>query len=88
MFQLPEELIINNIASFHQKLIMLLENNENIEIDITQVAQADTASVQLLCALQKNLLSTEHKIKWHGTSHALSTSAKSLGVLSFLELAL
>jgi len=86
MFQLPEELQINNVAKLHQSFIELLDEGNAIEIDINQVVQADTASVQLLCALQKHLLSTQHKIQWHGKSDALSASAKALGVLTFLEI--
>lgn len=86
MFQLPEELQINNVASLHQSLLELLNEGKEIEIDINQVVQADTASVQLLCALQKHLLSTQLKIQWHGKSDALIASAKSLGVLTFLEI--
>jgi len=86
MFQLPEELQINNVAALHQNLIELLDEGKEIEIDINQVVQADTASVQLLCALQKHLLATQHKIQWHGKSDALIASAKALGVLTFLEI--
>ncbi|SFD35994.1 STAS domain-containing protein [Pseudoalteromonas denitrificans] len=86
MFQLPEELIINNISTLYQSFIALLEEGDDIEIDINQVIQADTASIQLLCALQKHLHSTEHKIQWHGKSDALIASAKTLGVLTFLEI--
>ena len=86
MLQLPEELQVNNVATLHQRLIELLDEGNEIEIDINQVVQADTASLQLLCALQKHLISTEHKIQWHGKSDALIASAKALGVLNFLEI--
>ncbi|PAJ73823.1 hypothetical protein CJF42_13925 [Pseudoalteromonas sp. NBT06-2] len=86
MFQLPEELKINNVATLHQTFIELLNEGKAIEIDVNQVVQADTASIQLLCALQKHLLLTQHKIQWHGKSDALNASAKALGVLTFLEI--
>lgn len=86
MFQLPEELKINNVATLHQTFIELLNEGKAIEIDVNQVVQADTASIQLLCALQKHLLLTQNKIQWHGKSDALNASAKALGVLTFLEI--
>ena len=86
MYQLPEELVINNINTFHQTIIGLLNDGGDIVLDISQVSQADTASVQMLCALQKHLLSTDHHIQWHGNSKALLSSAKTLGVNEFLSL--
>ncbi|ATC96103.1 STAS domain-containing protein [Pseudoalteromonas tunicata] len=86
MHQLPEELVINNINTFYQSIIEMLNDGRDIIFDISKVSQADTASIQLLCVLQKHLLSTDHQIQWHGNSKALLSSAKTLGVSEFLSL--
>jgi ABC-type transporter Mla MlaB component len=84
MYQLPEELLINDINTLHKSIIKMLDEKEVIKLDISNVIQVDTASIQLLCALQKYLLLTDHKIQWNGKSEALHKSANTLGVLEFL----
>jgi anti-anti-sigma regulatory factor len=50
------------------------------------VTRADTASIQLLCALQKHLLSVQHKIIWVGESKPLQQAINSLGLSHYLVL--
>ena len=86
MYQLPAELVINSVSEFKAALLELLSQNICIELNISSVVRADTASIQLLCALQKNLAETEQQFIWHGQSSALLAAAKTLGVQEFLAL--
>jgi anti-anti-sigma regulatory factor len=53
MYQLPAELVINSVSELKETLLDLLSKQSSIELDISQVTRADTASIQLLCSLQK-----------------------------------
>ena len=86
MYQLPAELVINTVSELKDALLDLLSQQTSIELDISSVTRADTASIQLLCSLQKNLAETQHQITWHGKSDALFAAAKTLGVQDFLAL--
>lgn len=86
MLKLPSELTIIHVEVLHQDLLNELTQNNDICLDINDVVSADTASVQLLCALQKHLLTSAQKITWVGCSHALMESAELLGLANYLAL--
>ncbi|MCQ8879866.1 STAS domain-containing protein [Pseudoalteromonas shioyasakiensis] len=86
MLKLPEELAITKIESLHQDLLNELSTNDDVCIDISEVSRADTASIQLLCALQKHLLSVHHKIIWIGQSEPLNNAINQLGLNEYLIL--
>lgn len=86
MYQLPAELVINTVSELKDALLDLLSQQTSIELDISSVTRADTASIQLLCSLQKNLAETQQQIMWHGHSDALFAAAQTLGVQDFLAL--
>ena len=86
MYQLPAELVINSVSELKASLLELLSKQSSIELDVSLVARADTASLQILCSLQKNLAETQQQIIWHGKSDALFAAAKTLGVQDFLAL--
>ncbi|MGB1292855.1 MAG: STAS domain-containing protein, partial [Pseudoalteromonas sp.] len=70
----------------HQDLLNELSGNDDVCLDISDVTRADTASVQLLCSLQKHLLSVQHKIIWVGQSDALKSVITQLGLSEYLVL--
>jgi len=84
MLKLPTELAINQVESLHQDLLQELKSNDDICLDVSDVARADTASIQLLCALQKHLLSVDHKILWLGESEPLQKVISRLGLSNYL----
>lgn len=86
MHQLPAELIINKVVELKQELLKFLSDNSEITLDISQVVTADTASLQLLCALQKNLNEAGQSIKWHGQSDAFSNAVATLGLEQYLAI--
>lgn len=86
MYQLPSELTTSSVSELKVTLLDILTTKTVIELDISSVLKADTASIQLLCSLQKSLAETQQNIQWHGKSDALFVAAKTLGVQGFLAL--
>ncbi|MFY8326693.1 STAS domain-containing protein [Pseudoalteromonas sp. ZZD1] len=86
MLKLPEELAITKVEFLHQDLLNELSTNDDVCLDISDVSRADTASIQLLCALQKHLLSVHHKIIWIGQSEPLKNAINQLGLNEYLIL--
>ena len=84
MLKLPNELAITQVEILHQDLLQELNSNDDICLDISDVISADTASIQLLCALQKHLLTIQHKIVWIGSSEALVHAINQLGLSQYL----
>ncbi|BDF95784.1 MULTISPECIES: STAS domain-containing protein [Pseudoalteromonas] len=86
MLKLPAELAITQVENLHQDLLQELHSNDDVCLDISEVVRADTASVQLLCALQKHLLCVHHKIIWIGQSEPLKNAINRLGLSEYLIL--
>jgi ABC-type transporter Mla MlaB component len=86
MLKLSPELTISQVEELHQQLSHELHVERDVSIDISEVTRADTASIQLLCALQKHLLNSHHKIIWHGQSTAFNNAVDELGLIAFLAL--
>lgn len=86
MLKLPSELVITQVETLHQDLLQELNSNDDISLDISDVVSADTASIQLLCALQKHLLTIQHKIIWVGSSRALAHTINQLGLSHYLTI--
>ncbi len=84
MLKLPSELAITQVETLHKDLLQELNSNDDICLDINDVISADTASIQLLCALQKHLLTIQHKIIWVGSSEALTHTINKLGLSQYL----
>lgn len=84
--KLPKQLIINHVEDLYAQFNDLMESGDEVIIDISDVEKADTACLQLLCVVQKNLISVGHKISWQGRSEALTSNAKLIGVSEFLNL--
>lgn len=86
MLKLPSELAITQVEMLHQDLLQELNGNDEICLDIGDVISADTASIQLLCALQKHLLTIQNKIIWVGRSDALTHAINQLGLSQYLKI--
>ena len=86
MFKLPAQLIINHVEDLYLQLTKLLNSGESVVLDISDVQKADTAGLQLLCVVQRNLNDIGNNIVWQGQSSALTDTAKIIGVDGFLQL--
>ncbi|WP_462157026.1 STAS domain-containing protein [Pseudoalteromonas sp. GB56] len=86
MLKLPNEMTISQVEALHTELQAQLQSDSNVCLDISEVTKADTACVQLLCALQKSLQLGDHAIVWEGASEALENACETLGVANYLAL--
>lgn len=84
--KLQTKLHISDAEALSEKLVSCLESSDPIILDISDVNDADTASLQVLCALQKSLFLTQNSIEWSGVSKPLADAAKQLGVHDLLNL--
>lgn len=84
--KLASKLHISEIETLTSELAEQLDSSKQIEIDISDVAEIDTASFQALCALQKSLAVTGSSINWVGSSKAFNEAADMLGVAEFLSI--
>ncbi len=84
--KLTGKLHISDVEKLSNALKEILDSEQNIKLDITEVTDADTASLQVLCALQKSLSFTGNRIGWIGESEALNNIASQLGVEDYLDL--
>ena len=84
--KLASKLHISDVESLVTDLNHLLESPQAVYIDMSDVEQTDTASIQAFCSLQKALSLTGSQISWVGSSKALLTAADTLGVKEFLNL--
>ncbi|KZN29946.1 STAS domain-containing protein [Pseudoalteromonas luteoviolacea] len=85
MIKLPSELAINKVEELYQQFVHELETGQPICIDIHDVIKVDTASIQMLCALQKRLMNSDQQITWHGESRVLFESVEQLGLTDILS---
>jgi anti-anti-sigma regulatory factor len=80
MFTLPTQLTIVQSEEFKSTLIQLIDNNDVIELDDSQVTVIDTIGVQLLLALVTDIASQNKKLIWNSSSTVIKESVKQLGL--------
>ncbi len=85
-FSCGEYLDINHAAKLYERLGKSLEKSTTIEIKADKVIKADTAGLQLLVTLAKEVAVADGKLIWKSPSSALLMAAKQLGVSDHLGL--
>ncbi len=83
---LEETLNIQNVAQLHAQVLNLLDSQDRIEIDASEVGMIDTASIQLLVVLKKTAVTMQKEIIIDFPSDKLIESAELLGVSDILDL--
>ncbi len=84
--KLASKLHISEVEALTKELAALLDSSQQVYIDVSDVAEVDTASMQALCSLQKSLATTGSSINWVGSSKAFREAADTLGVAEFLAI--
>lgn len=82
-----ERLSIENVEQLYSEMESALASGTDIELDGRQVHYCDTAGLQLVVSLRRELQKTGHDIHWSGVSDHLSETASYLGLCSPLGLA-
>lgn len=83
---LDATLTIQNVVHLHEKLKNSLAVNDQIEINASDVASIDTATLQLLVSLKKDAVKLQKKVTIIYPSPRFVESAKLLGLLDVLDL--
>lgn len=82
----PESLTIAAVSGLHGELKTALETQREIILNGADVEVADTAALQLLCALFMDATAQDITIRWEGASKNLQDSAKQIGVSEIIGL--
>lgn len=77
-----EALTIANVANLHSQFIDALEKTSSIELDAAKVEKVDTAGLQLLVAVNRELKKSENSLFWKATSDVLLDSISTSGLSS------
>lgn len=83
---LDATLTMQNVVNLHGKLKASFSANDSIEINASQVASIDTATLQLLMALKKEAVKQQKQIVFSAPSRRFIESAELLGLLDMLEI--
>ncbi|MGZ8200532.1 MAG: STAS domain-containing protein [Methylosarcina sp.] len=86
LIYLDATLAIQKVVNLHEKLKKSYSENDLIEINASQVASIDTATLQLLIALKKEAVKQQKQIVFSAPSHRFIESAELLGLLDILEI--
>ncbi len=85
MCDLDSTLTIQNVVKLHEKLKNLLAVHDQIEINASDVSSIDTATLQLLVSLKKDVDKLKKKVTIIYPSPRFVESAKLLGLLDVLD---
>lgn len=86
MINLEATLTIQNVAVLHEKLKKSYWVNNAMEINASQVASIDTATLQLLVALKKDAVKQQKEVAFSMPSPRFIESARLLGLLGILDI--
>lgn len=82
---LEATLNIQNVSDLYEKLLVLLENQEKIEIDASGVASIDTTTLQVLTVLKRTAIKSHKEVIFDFPSDKFIESAELLGLAEILE---
>ncbi len=83
--ELESNVTIAVAGDLYNQLHDALDSSRVIEVNAEAVEKIDTAGLQLLCLVSKELQSHFMEIKWFKPSQAFLASAKLLGVAEILK---
>jgi ABC-type transporter Mla MlaB component len=83
---LDPEMSIQKVGDLHERLIASLEQNDDIEIDATEVKLIDTATLQLFVVFKQEVVKLHKQVEFIASERFIE-SAKLLDVADILEVA-
>lgn len=83
---LPADCRIAAQAALKTQLLGALEQGAGVVLDASQVERVDTAALQLLVLLRRELQARGGALDWRGASEAFNEAAGLLGLARILEL--
>jgi anti-anti-sigma regulatory factor len=83
---LPADCRLAAQAALQAELVAALERGDGVALDASAVERVDTAALQLLVLLRRELTSRDGTLAWRGASAAFNEAAGLLGLARILEL--
>lgn len=83
--RLDGDLTIFQIADFHSQLLAECQDAQNVTFDLSDVNEVDTAGVQLLISLQKQLNSVDGNLLLAGQSEQLLNTLNAFNLSGYFE---
>jgi len=80
MLKLPSELTIAQVDEYRVEVQTLVDENEVITIDDSQLVRIDTIGVQFILAIVTYILAQGKTLQYQSTSTVLQESIKQLGI--------
>jgi anti-anti-sigma factor len=81
-----EALTIANAANLHEQLQKALAKNSTIELEASTVEKVDTAGLQVIVALSRELEKSGGNIVWKNPSEKVVHAVSTLGLNPFLAM--
>lgn len=81
-----ERLSIEHVEALYGEMESALASEADVELDAGQVHYCDTAGLQLLVSLRREMQKTSHDIHWSETSEVLQQTCGYLGLNESLGL--
>ena len=83
---LPADCRIAAQVALKAQLLGVLEQGASVVLDASEVERVDTAALQLLVLLRRELQARDGTLDWRGASEAFNEAAGLLGLARILEL--
>lgn len=80
MIKFPSELTITQVDDYSIQIQSLIEDNDNISIDDSQLMRIDTIGVQFILAVITYISAQGKELIWQSTSKVLHESIQQLGI--------
>jgi len=80
MYKLPAQLTISHVEECKVDLLQLINDNDIVSFDDSDVVNIDTVGVQLLLTTVTYIASQNKELKWQSSSAIVKESIKQLGI--------
>jgi len=84
LIRLPSQFTIRNIEEAYQRCEQALSDSGVLRIDASEVSKIDTAGMQVLLALKKELATQHLALEWVAVNDVVKDAATMLGIRDLL----
>jgi anti-anti-sigma regulatory factor len=80
MIKLPSDLTIAQVSEYQSEILPLIDQENTITIDDSELTRIDTIGVQFILAVVTYIIAQGKEIVWQSKSTILRDSIKQLGI--------
>ncbi len=80
MIKFPSDLTIAQVDEYQAQIIPLIDDQDVITIDDSELTRIDTIGVQFILAVVTYIIAQGKEIKWQSKSSVLKESIQQLGI--------